>query len=142
MLIVCCCNARRGVSLCTCTGIPATLHQTLAQDDLSGTLLPCTFTYGAVPYWLTWVSSSTYLSELFFEPVTGQPYMYQFYCLAGSFAVRKVYPPNPTFPGGHAGPGIWRWVPGFNGNTCRPFRMIRGSSLIGINVAIGLKVME
>jgi hypothetical protein len=88
-----------------------------------------------VPFYLSWPQDHTFLSEHFTEP-SGQDYMYQFYCLAGSYAVRKLYPPDPSFPSGHAGPAIWRWVPGFNGNTCSPFRMVLGSSLIGINPVV------
>ena len=140
MFLCCCDDGGVTVTGCDCTNIPTTLRQTLAQPDVSNTLYPCTYTWQALPFWLTFVQDHTFLSESFNEVVTGQAYMYQFYCLTSSFACRKVYPPNPTFPGGHAGPGIWRWVPHFNGNTCDPFAMINGSSLIGIPLAVHPRV--
>ena len=138
----CCCGPSAEITGCPCAGIPTTLHQTLAQDDSSGTLFPCTYTWQTAPSWLGWPQANTFLSEVFTEPVTEYVYMYQFYCVLGAYLVRKVYPPGVNFPSGHGGPGIWRWIPGFNGNTCSPFRMVAGNSLIGLPLSIGLKVQQ
>lgn len=119
---------------CPCTASPTTIHMTSSKPDSNNQIFQsATLVYGPTPTPLLPVvlTTSSYLStSSFLDPILNLPFFYFLTCSINSYTLTRVY---VQFIGG--GPGRdsvrYKWVPGFEGDTCTPFLMSVGQMFPG-----------